>query len=654
MSAITVSCPACKSTLKMPNSDLVGKKAKCPKCAHKFVITLSPTVGVAEEAEIPVFPLAPKVGKSARWVPDVGDVPAAGSAAAVSAELQGFPELQDSVAAGMFPNSPDVLPFPDLSIAASAGTSVAAVAGRKRESRPSGNASGKRRQSNRAAWISMVVTGLVVLGAGIFVLFSEQGGGEKAARQTVRENVEWQKEKAEQAASNSSVELLSPTKGSPIPLAHIPFTPHILCHLRPAELWNEKNNVMNEFRAMLSDLDLWLTDLIRMRARFEPQDISELTIALNFGARMAAPDVAMVVRLRERQTSSEMMKKFNGRLRPDPNVEIFEAEDFAFLVIDDQTFVVSPLELAEDLPDYKRGEALASPDMEPLLQKSDRERHLSLIFDLNIVDSHREDAFIPQLQPAADKVLFWFGDQIETISWSFHLEPTFYMETLVRNTSASTAQRVQRFMQVQLDRLGEDMLGLVRKMQPSTEGSRQIIGRFPAMLQALNVGTSTHAGPGFARLVTLLPRKAAANLAAGSLMTWNQSLLTNFEEESLTKSEGTEIPDRVADRLKMNVLIDFRRTPLQEAFGFIGESIKTDVSIDGDALKGAGFTQNMPQTMDMGSVTALAAIDRILENYVKERDPLVLIVDEKQKKLILSTKTKAEADGLQPYDTKGK
>ena len=104
----------------------------------------------------------------------------------------------------------------------------------------------------------------------------------------------------------------------------------------------------------------------------------------------------------------------------------------------------------------------------------------------------------------------------------------------------------------------------------------------------------------------------------------------------------------------MNVLIDFRRTPLQEAFGFIGESIKTEVSIDGDALKGAGFTQNMPQTMDMGSVTALAAIDRILENYAKERDPLVLIVDEKQKKLILSTKTKSEADGLQPYDTKGK
>jgi hypothetical protein len=114
------------------------------------------------------------------------------------------------------------------------------------------------------------------------------------------------------------------------------------------------------------------------------------------------------------------------------------------------------------------------------------------------------------------------------------------------------------------------------------------------------------------------------------------------------------IPDKVADRLKLKVLVDFRRTPLQEAFGYIGESIKTDVTIDGDALKGAGFTQNMPQTMDLGSVTALEAIDRILQNYAKERDPLVLVVDEVGKKLLLTTKVKSEADGLKPFDTKAK
>ncbi|MEN9556353.1 MAG: hypothetical protein RLZZ232_2639 [Planctomycetota bacterium] len=653
MTAITVSCPACRATLKMPNADVAGKKARCPKCAHKFVIALPPQDVVPEDADVPILPLAPKVGKSARWIPDGADSAAVDSAPMAAAESPlAFPGINPGTETNGTAGLPEFQSFPDLSVAVTDTASVASAASRGSGRAASGR-SGRKRRSNRAAWISMAVTAVVVIGVGVFLLLNDGGSAEKNSRQPTGENLAWKKEQAEQSASNSSAEQLSPTQGQPIPLTHIPFTPHVLCHLRPSELW-AKNQTMGEFQALLGDLGIWLADQIRNRTRFEPQDISELTIAINFGARMAAPDTAMVVRLRERQTSSELMKKFRGRLRPDPNIEIFEADDAAFLLIDDQTFVVAPLDMAEDLPDYRRGEAMASPDMEPLIQESDRERHLSLFFDLNIVDSHREDAFMPQLQPAADKVLFWFGDQIETVSWSFHLEPSFYMETLLRNTSASTAQRVQRSMQVQLDRLAEQVLGMIRRMQPATEGSRQMIGRFPAMLQALNVGTTAHVGPGFARLVTILPRQAAANLAAGTLLTWNQSLVTNFEDAAITSAEESAVPDRVADRLKMSVLIDFRRTPLQEAFGFIGESIRTDVAIDGDALKGAGFTQNMPQTMDLGTVTALAAIDRILENYAKERDPLVLIVDEQQKKLILSTKTKAEADGLQPFDTKAK
>ncbi|MFM7836047.1 MAG: hypothetical protein ACKPJD_29985, partial [Planctomycetaceae bacterium] len=138
----------------------------------------------------------------------------------------------------------------------------------------------------------------------------------------------------------------------------------------------------------------------------------------------------------------------------------------------------------------------------------------------------------PQLQPAADKVLFWFGDQVESVLWSLHLEPDFYMETLLSNSRDSTPVRLQRQMQVQLDNLPREILELVRQMQPSTEGSRQIIGRFPAMLQAFNIGTTVHAGAGFARLVTVLPGQAAGNLAAGTLLTWNQSLVTEFRDET--------------------------------------------------------------------------------------------------------------------------
>ena len=136
-------------------------------------------------------------------------------------------------------------------------------------------------------------------------------------------------------------------------------------------------------------------------------------------------------------------------------------------------------------------------------------------------------------------------------------------------------------------------------------------------------------------------------------MTWNQSLLTNFDDSShQTKNDTTKIPDKIADRLKLKVLIDFRRTPLQEALSYIGDSIKTEISIDGKAFQGAGFTQVMAQTYDLGNVTALKAIDTIFQNYAGERDPMVLVVDEAGNKITVSTVSKAKADGLTTFDTR--
>jgi hypothetical protein len=652
MTPIQVPCPVCKTQLKLPNTSLVGKKARCPKCDNRFVITLPTSLEVAADPDsIPVLPLAPQAGRGARWVPDqLPDSPAAFSPGVAPAVHHAAP-ASGPAATTTTPAGSGGFGFPNLSDPASnpiAGPGDPASGSVLQRTRGRRRASPARRWATAAATAAMI---LVVSISGFWIYRSSRQ--QPPAQQKVQANAGYQQEKADLAASNESAEDLSPTDGKPISLDYLPFTPHVLLHLRPAELW-KKDAVMGEFMAMLGDLGVWLTDQIQSRTRHTPQQIAELTVAINFGAKLTPPDVAMVVRLDEPQVHQDLVKQF-GRMRPDPTVEVYEASDYAYLVVDNSTFVVAPLLMAEDLVEARRSEAIASPDMEPLLQESDRTRHLTLIFDHEILDAHREEAFSPELQQAADKFLFWFTEQVESVSFSMHLDPHCYIETLLRQPTSSTPVKLQRAMQVKLDRLPEDVFAMVRRMEPPTLSSRQIIGRFPAMLQAFNVGTTAHAGPGYARLVTLLPRHAAANLAVGTLLTWNQSLVTNFAEDSkLTQGQSSAVPDKLADRLKMKVIVDFRRTPLQEAFGYIGETIKTEVSIDGDALKGAGFTQNMPQTFDLGEVSALEAIDAILEKYAKERDPLVLIVDEQAKKLILSTKVKAEADGLKPYDTKAK
>ena len=102
-------------------------------------------------------------------------------------------------------------------------------------------------------------------------------------------------------------------------------------------------------------------------------------------------------------------------------------------------------------------------------------------------------------------------------------------------------------------------------------------------------------------------------------------------------------------RLKKEVEIDFNRTPLQDTFKFIAEKCDVEISIDGDALKAAGFTKNMSQTLSLGKTTGLQALEAILKKYAGEKIPMVLVVDEEQKKALITTTEFAEKGKLTPF-----
>ncbi|MCX7419254.1 MAG: hypothetical protein NT013_06925 [Planctomycetia bacterium] len=128
---------------------------------------------------------------------------------------------------------------------------------------------------------------------------------------------------------------------------------------------------------------------------------------------------------------------------------------------------------------------------------------------------------------------------------------------------------------------------------------------------------------------------------------------TSTEKKSDAKTddkpaEATSL-DSVQDRLKKELEADFNRTPLQDAFKLIAEKCNVEINIDGDALKAAGFTKNMPQTLKLDNVTGLAAIKAILKKYEQERVPLVLVVDEEQKKALITTSEFAEKEKLTPF-----
>ena len=112
-----------------------------------------------------------------------------------------------------------------------------------------------------------------------------------------------------------------------------------------------------------------------------------------------------------------------------------------------------------------------------------------------------------------------------------------------------------------------------------------------------------------------------------------------------------KLPLTVAERLKQ-VTIDseFSRTPLEEAFAYIGKELDIQVVVDGDALKAAGFTKNMPQTFNLGKVPAVQAVAKILSNYEKEKIKIKVSVDEVTKTLHVSTDAVLNKEGKKIFD----
>lgn len=702
MAALSIPCPQCKSNLKIPSRKFLGKKAKCPKCEHRFVLQeaqpeepdevelqLASTVAVTSTPAKSEIPL----GINPVWVPDPGSrtvansaapvqspakPPAATQPAATQSSAASPPEAtaaQEATApiadadSGFSSEIPDVdtgqNPFAFVDEAAAPLSSTVsptpdadASESRSMPTKPAaqvrrgGRRKGRRRNSKGTTAMAIGSALFVASMGGLWWQQSQKPIEAVTKKQPPAINQEWERQKVELAADNVAATQLSPTSGEPIPVEYMPFTPHLICHLRPAELWGA-DALHKEFIATCGHLGVWLGGRISEITRFEPQEIEELTFAINFGPRTTPPQVAAVVRLVSEQRPSDLqLNRFKGSVRPDLSATIYEADQFSYMPINNKTFVVAPVTMSDSLAEAKQYGELPMVDLEKLLKHTDRNRQLTLAFDIVNIDTHREYIFEEQMQDFADRMVLWFGKEIKTISLSLHLsQQEFFVETMLGPTAGNSAMTVKRTMQGRLEQLPEDLMAAARMMRPSVVGYRDMIGRFPAMMRATALGTTASVDAGVTRLVSYLPSKAASNLAAASLLTWNQSAVTDFSKQPMVAASETALPDSVIGRLQIPVIVDFRRMPLQEAFAYIADEIKTDIVINGDALKLSGMTQNMPQTYNLGEVTAMKAIDAIVSNP-DYKGQLVVVVDEQQKQIQVTTAPVATETGLKILNTK--
>lgn len=612
MTPIIIPCPACGRELKIRDRNLLGRKGKCPKCGHAFLME-EPAAVELELAESSF----PAEGTGARWVATPSPQPAAPAPVPVAAPF--------AVAAAPSLLSPELIAAP-LPVV--------------------------RRKSSKTQWVKWAVAAVVlcaVAGVGALAWNNRPTGSPRTSGgPTAGEN---DPSGNAVAATGAAALTASPTKGDPIPLEMVPSGAQILMHIRPAELWQAESQG-EEFRYCLGPLGEFLDQQIKTVCKKPPQEIESALFAWIANTRGTPPSLAVVVRLKEEAKKSELLDMLGGDRIDTYGRPVYVNNEQAALILDLKTYAIGPARFAEDMVQSIGGQAAFSSGIEEIMDKTDRDRHFTIIFEPTAVLLDEEFLAPTAARPLLRECMDWFGDDAEAVAWSFQLdEQRFFSDLVVRNKTTIRPVALEERMLEKIGAIPKDLLRLVQQMKPTEVGKRKVIGRLPAMTKAFAMSTVGSNGSRYAELITPLPERAAPNLALGVLLAWDEGTRTKFSDKP--SSGGSDEPKAnipVAERLKKKIDIDFRRTPLQDAVAYIADETKVKIDIDGDALKFAGYTKNMAQEFKMDQATGFAAFEKIFT--AKGQEKLCLVIDEKNNLAIVMTHQAAETKGLKPHSLK--
>ena len=437
-----------------------------------------------------------------------------------------------------------------------------------------------------------------------------------------------------------------------------------MIHLRPAQLWTEDGVTLpsaaaapkekafgghrkprTELRECLGPLAEWSRSRIEEWCLFPPIQIDAATFSFGLRSPGEPPDVSVLVRLVHSVALPEIEKRFGGTPSEKGQLPVFVKGDRALIVRDPHSFAIGPADAATEMLDARDQPNPTDASIEEMLKQTDRSRDFTIVFRPDDLDRFRESLVTPQWTGLVHQLASWLDpDLVEGVVLSVRLADPLRVRLEARTRPIVSAPHLAEVLKQRLDRLPSDLVKYVERLRPAVPGSRKLIGRLPAMCKAVAIGAQPSSQSRLVTLESVLPERAAPNLTLATYLLLTETSAPQGRWAANPVVAKRETPNSLAARLQSPVDVDFKRTPLSDAFESIGGDIGVTFELDGGAFKLAGYTKNMPQTFQLKRAPASQSLQKILKAYPK----LALVADEARGTIVVTTREAAAARGKSP------
>lgn len=511
-----------------------------------------------------------------------------------------------------------------------------------------------RQKNNIIMFASAVGVAAILLIIGAIVLSNMGGGGaaeEKpvvadATDQTVTDTtpdvVEQPAEDGESGGpmvvdDDGTLLWASPTTGQPIKPQYLPSGARIIMILRPAKMLMEQ-----EGERVLTALG---PDFTTARAAWEAaagvtlNDIDRLILTLHPNDGQF-PKACSIVQLTSPAGRDAMLSKWGNPSPVEGLSSVYQKGNTAYYIPTDggdQVFVMGPLE--PEIRALVEGQTPPpSRDLGRLLNASDDERHVSIVFDRNFFHTDGSLLFAGQRARAGEQLDWFFGNGVKAGLVSLHFGEPFYFEFRALNDITTDSQTLAVDLRTRVDSIPQAIEDYLVTVNPPAYWAK-IKGRLRDMIYEWSAQTRSGVDLDHAVINSALPGVAASNLAVAGEMLIALNPGGGSIAVAAPAPAGPKTIEELVDRpISLAFGSNDMVLAMQELEATVADTFKSlpfefKVTIMGTHLQLEGITKNQRiNEFDMQN----AKLGDVLTSMVRKANPITTVKDpsETDQKLI--------------------